>query len=882
MEKAPAQKGLSTDEAETLLEKFGPNEIKETNKVSPLKILFRQVRKNFIIYLLVAAIIISLLVGKQITAYTISVVVLMVIVIGFLQEYRAEKAVASLKNMLMPISIAIRDGKETEVPSSELVPGDIVVLGNGERIPADCEILEEKELRVDESVLTGESKDIRKTTNPEDEEGQLSMGTFIVNGRCLARVVHTGMNTKFGKIANMISTAEKELPLETKINNIAKYMVVIAITVSVLTGLFMFFQADTLNSETITGILILIIALSVSAFPEGFPVVLITTLASGAAKMAKQNAIVNRMSIIETLGETTVICTDKTGTLTQGEMTIRTVYIDKKEIEVTGSGYEGKGEFLYNSEPVVPTSDSSQSTQQLLRAAVICNDTRIERTGVDMEYKVLGTPTEGALLVMAAKAEVFKESIEGNRIEEMPFSSDRKMMSVLFKEKDKNTCFAKGAPEVLLQKCSQILQNGKVEKLTEKERKEMLDLNKTANDKAYRTLALAYKDAPLNDKSYKEEDFVLLGIVAMEDPPREEAAEAIEISQRAGVIVKMITGDNRDTAVSISKQVGLGGNVLLGSEIDQLSDSELSAKIAETTVFARVRPEHKLRIVRALKNSGEIVTMTGDGVNDAPALKEAHIGVAMGKNGTDVSRSVADLTLKDDNFATIVVAIKEGRSIFNNIRKFVSYQLSCNLSELTILFFGVLLSPLLGWEVPLLLALHILFMNLITDNLPAITLGFNPTSKDIMKDKPRKKAQILSKKLIALVLFNGGLMASFTLFAYFFSFNILEKDVETSRTIALVTLIMLEISSAFNFRSFRYSVLGRSLFVNKYLVFASLGSFIATLIVLYTPVRVVFETVPLGLLEWIIPLYAGATIIIIYDLLKMYSNEENTLLADLT
>jgi len=873
--------GLSQEEAKTLLQKFGPNEIKETNKTTPLKILFRQVKKNFVVYLLVFAIIISFFIGKQITAYAISAVVIMVVFVGFFQEYRAEKAVASLKTMLMPVSIVRRGGKEVEIPSTQLVPGDIVILGNGERVPADCEILEQKELRVDESVLTGESKDIPKKISKSSDEGQIFMGTFIVNGRCVAKVLHTGMNTRFGKIANLISTAEKDLPLEKKVNHIAKYMVVVAITVSFLTGLFMLIQADSINSETLTGILILIIALSVSAFPEGFPVVLIATLANGAAKMAKQNAIVNRMSIIETLGETTVICSDKTGTLTKGEMTVKKIFTSQKEFEVSGSGYEGKGDFLYRGNKMVNV-ESEKALSLLLKAAVVCNDAKIERTGIDMEYRVLGTPTEGALLILAAKKEIFREELPGERIEEIPFSSDRKMMSVLYKEKDKNFCFAKGAPEVILQKCTSLIKDKKLEKLSNQEKNKLLEINKKANEKAFRTIAIAYKELPNKATTYKEDEFIFLGLVAMEDPPREEAAEAIEISQRAGVKVKMTTGDNRETALSISKQIGLEGAVLLGSDIDQLTDEELKEKISEVVIFARVRPEHKLRIVKALKSSGEIVTMTGDGVNDAPALKEAHIGVAMGKNGTDVSRSVADLTLKDDNFATIVLAIKEGRAIFNNIRKFVSYQLSCNLSELAILFLGVLLSPLLGWEIPLLLALHILFMNLITDNLPAITLGFNPASKDIMKEKPRKNAQILSRKLFALVLFNGGLMAFLTLATYFFSFNILGKDVQTSRTIALVTLILLEISSAFNFRSFRYLVLTRSPFVNKYLVYASAGSLVATLVILYTSVRDVFETVPLSLIEWGLPLYASGLIIVIYDLLKIYSNEENTLLADLT
>lgn len=857
--------GLTQQEAEILFQKDGPNEIRDLSNTSPIKIFIRQIQKNFIIYLLTTAAIISFFVGKQITAYTIFAVIFMVIIVGFVQEFRAEKAINSLKKMLMPVSIVRRGGREVEIPSSQLVVGDVVILRSGEKVPADCILIETKELRVDESVLTGESKEVKKQVLLGDasEENMIFMGTFIVNGRCVAKVLHTGMNTKFGKIAGLISTAEKKLPLQEKVNNISKYMVAVAITVSILTGILMLFQAESITGEVLTGILILVIALSVSAFPEGFPVVLITTLATGAARMAKQNAIVNRMSIIETLGETTVICTDKTGTLTKGEMTVKKIFVDGKLIEVSGSGFEGKGDFLLEGEAM-----KTKNLELLLKAAVVCNDAKIERTGEDLEYRVIGTPTEGALLIMAAKGGIFAEDLAGRRIEEMPFSSDRKMMSVLFGE-DEQFIWAKGAPEVLLEHCN----------LGPQEKEDVLKINQELNNQAFRTLAIAYKPA---GKEYKEEGLSFLGLVGMEDPPREEISEALLDCQTAGIRVIMITGDNKETAVSVSRQIGLVGNILEGTELDNLSDNELVRVIKEVNIFARVRPEHKLKIVRILKGMGEIVTMTGDGVNDAPALKEAHIGVAMGKNGTDVSRSVADLTLKDDNFATIVTAIKEGRTIFNNIRKFVSYQLSCNLAELTILFIGVLLSPLLGWQVPLLLALQILFMNLVTDNLPAITLGFNPSSKDIMKEKPRLKAEILNSKLIGLMLFNGGLMASFTLFVYYISFNLLDQSAELSRTTALVTLILLEIASAFNFRSFRHKVLTRSPFVNKPLLGASLISIFLTLIIVYSNLGKVFETVPLTLTGWISALIASILILIIYDLLKELSIKGKTLLTDIT
>lgn len=481
----------------------------------------------------------------------------------------------------------------------------------------------------------------------------------------------------------------------------------------------------------------------------------------------------------------------------------------------------------------------------------------------------IGTPTEIALLFAAAKSGRHKEDITRQRLEEMPFSSERKMMSALYQDgaDHRYIVYAKGAPEMLLLKCTKIQVGDEVRVLSAKDKEEIGKLNDSLTGNAYRTLATAYKVT--NDTMYEENDFIYLGLLAMEDPPREEVAHAIAQANQAGIAVKMITGDNKETATAIGKQIGLTGALLTGAEIDQLNDDQLRDKVNDTVLFARVRPEHKLRIVHALQQLGNVVTMTGDGVNDAPALKEAQIGVAMGKNGTDVARSVADMTLKDDNFATIIAAISEGRSIFNNIRKFISYQLSCNLAELSILFVGVLLAPLFGWQIPILLALQILFMNLITDNLPAITLGLNPASKDIMRQKPRKETGLLNGRLIAIILFTAATMATLTLVAYSISLNVLGQSPGTARTTALVSLILIEIASAFNFRSFRQLVLTRSLFVNKYLFIASTLSLIATICIIYTPLRSAFEVIPLSLNSWIIALVAALTIVIIYDLLKL-------------
>ncbi len=872
------EKGLTKKEAGKRLKEYGLNEIKDFSKASILKILLRQIKSNFIIYLLAIAALISFFVGKLVTGYTIIAVIGMAIIVGFIQEYRAEKAISALKGMLVPVSIVIRDGKEQEVQSVNLIPGDILVLRTGEKVPADCLLLEEQELRADESVLTGESKEVRKKAGNErkyTEENMIFMGTHIVNGRCIAKVIHTGMNTKLGKIAGLVSTTEKELPLQKKINKIAKYMAISAVIISVLTGLVMLYLSERITSEVLINILILIIALSVSAFPEGLPVVLITALASGAHRMAKQNAIVNRMSIIETLGETTVICSDKTGTITKGEMTVKQVYDLNSFFEVSGAGYNAKGDFFYKNKKV--DINAEYFFKRLSQNLVLCNDARIERTGEDYEFRTIGSPTEAALLILAAKAGVFREDLKFKRIQEIPFSSERKMMSVLCQIGKDKIIYSKGAPEYLIKHCSFVEQEGKIFKLTEREQRKILKANSVMTSKSLRTLAFAYKkvgakNAAIFSKADLEKDLVLIGLAGMEDPPREEVKEAVRQCKKAGIEVKMITGDHKETALAIAKEIGLRGKLIEGDELEKISDDELAKIIHSISIFARVKPEHKLRIVKALKFKGEIVTMTGDGVNDAPALKEAQIGVAMGKKGTDVSRSVADLTLKDDNFNTIVSAVREGRTIFKNIQKFVTYQLSCNFAELLILLIGVLLSPLLGWQVPLLLALQILFMNLVTDNLPAITLSFNPPSKDVMREKPRRNAELLNKKLMALLIFTGCLLMLFVLSSYYLAYNVLGNSLEYSRTVALFSLICLEIASAFNFRSFRKGVLTRSLFINPYLFYASIISLIATFAIVYSPLNRIFETVPLKIDGLVIAILASLSLIIIFDILKFINN----------
>lgn len=866
-------KGLGSEEALEKLKEFGPNEINESHKTSAIKILLRQIEKNFVIYLLTLTTIASFILGKELTGYVILIVISIVITTGFIQEYKAEKAISALRSMITPVSRVMRGGREREIPSSEIVPGDILILRIGEKVPADCVVLEESNLKTNESVLSGEPTDIKKISAISLDnyitQNIIYMGSYIVSGRCIARVMHTGMNTKFGEIAGMISTAEKRLPLQDKVNNISKFMVVVGLTAAILTGLVLFARADVITPEIIVGILIVVIALSVSSFPEGFPVVLITALAAGVNRMAKQNVIINRMSIIETLGETSVICSDKTGTLTRGEMTVKKIYAGNKTYEVSGVGYETDGELKEGSRKI--DIEKSDLLTRLIKCSVVCNDSNIESIGEKNEYKVIGSSTEGALLILSAKFGLYKENFPNLRIEEIPFDSRRKMMSVLYEENKEKVVYAKGAPEVILSKCSYIQTASGVEKLSTQKKTSILKVNHELASQAFRSLAFSYK---LNSKdTYTEDEFIFLGLAGLEDPPREEVAEAIALCKQSGIKVKMITGDNKQTAVAIANKIGITGDILTGEEMDRISDDELEKSVLGVAIFARVKPEDKLRIVKALKANNEVVTMTGDGVNDAPALKEAHIGVAMGINGTDVSRSVADITLKDDNFATIVTAIKEGRTIFNNIRKFVTYQLSCNLADIYILFVGMIVAPFLGWYIPIISALQILFMNIVTDNMPAITLGFNGRSKDIMQESPRKNAQILTNEFINLIILNGILMGFIAFSVAYISFNVIKFPPEVARTTVLVSMIFVQIANAYNFRSFRYKVLNRGLFVNKYLVFATLISFAATIAIVYSPLRYLFETEVLSIESWFIAICSAFTIIVLFDILKTINNK---------
>lgn len=869
--------GLTSKEAAELLSKYGRNEINQPKHNTPLRILLRQITTNPVIYLMLGALAISLVVGKVATAYVVLGVILIVIGVGFFQEFKAERSIEALKSMITSISTVRRDNREKEIDTRNIVPGDVIILRTGDKVPADCIILDEKELTVDESLLTGESKEVKKTAgkngskkkDAEEEkdsnftqDNMVYMGTFVITGKCTVKAAHTGMNTKFGGIAQSISTVEKKLPLQKKVNALIRQLIFLAIIVSTITGIIMLFDNAPLTYDAVIDILIVVLALSIAAFPEGFPVVLIAALANGAYRMAKKNAIINRMSIIETLGETTIICSDKTGTITTGQMTVSNIFADDKMFNVKVAENELHSDMLFKDEKVLLKDNNV--LEVLVNTAVLCNDAQIGRKD---ENIIIGSPTEKALISLGAKLGVYKEDFESSRIDEKPFSSERKMMSVIVKEGKKTRIYSKGAPDILLKKCKYIYKSDGIKGLTENERKRILSKVYSMSNQSLRNIAFAYKD--INDVIAKdnEEDLIFLGIAGMKDPPRPEVKEAIELCNTAGITVKMITGDSIETAKVIAADIGLKGEILSGQDLDTLTDDELSKVVGKTAIFARVRPEHKLRIVRALKSNGEVVTMTGDGVNDAPALKEAHIGVAMGKNGTDVSREVADMTLKDDKFSTIVDAISEGRTIFMNIQKFSAYQISINIAQL----FLIAIAIMLGLPLPL-LAIQILFMNIISDEITAISLVFNPSAKDVMNIPPRRRSKIITTPVLSFLLLSGVLMTIGATLMFYFTIKVLEFEITEARTTLFVLMTFFAVFNAFNFRSFRKLVMIRSPFINKYLFYAALLSIVLTVVAIYTPINSLFSLTPIGFTAWVFSLLMALLLVVIVDNMKIINN----------
>ncbi|MCM8796680.1 MAG: calcium-transporting P-type ATPase, PMR1-type [Candidatus Omnitrophica bacterium] len=880
-----SNQGLAFGEAKIRLEKYGPNQLREKKGRSALSIFFEQFR-DFIVWVLIGAALVSGFLKEWVDAIAIIAIVIINAILGFIQEFRAEKSLAALKKLSSPSSKVIRDGQRNIIPSHELVPGDLIELEAGDNIPADSRIVWlTSNFSVQEASLTGESTPVLKTTlTLEEKEISLAeranmvyMGTSVSSGKARVIVCETGMQTELGKIAGMIQEIEQEsTPLQKKLEQFGKWIVYLCF---VLVGLVFFLEW--LRGGKLLEVFLTAVSLAVAAIPEGLPAVVTIALALSVQRMVKRHALIRKLPSVETLGCSTVICSDKTGTLTKNEMTVQAVYAEDTLFRVTGIGYAPEGEFLFDDKAI--KIDTYPDLIKTLEAGVLCNGAQLVKD--NSSFKIVGDPTEGAILTAAAKLGIWKERLEQqfSFVEEIPFDSERKKMTIVRKSPDnKLIAFIKGAPDILLNDCLRIEEKGQTRPLTSGDRGRILKVNSDLANEALRVLAVAYRildKAP--DKYAAEEierELTFLGLVAMIDPPREEVKKAIVECKKAGIKTVMITGDHKNTAVAIAKQLGFfqeDSLAFTGEELDKLSDEELYKKVERIPVYARVSPEHKLRIVRAWRKRGEVVAMTGDGVNDAPAVKEADIGVAMGITGTDVTKEVSDMVITDDNFASIVSAVEEGRGIYDNIKKFVHYLLSCNTGEILVMF----VSSLIGWYAPL-LPIHILWVNLVTDGLPALALGVDPVDKKIMQRPPRKPDEaVITKPRAFLMLGQGAFIAFCSLLAFTFVLFIEKEGIERARTAAFIVLSCSQLFHSFNCRNMTESLFKIGLFTNKKLILAVLVSFFLQMSVVYIPaMQKVFKTKPLGIIDWFLviaissfPLLAMEAAKIINKKLKIYS-----------
>jgi Ca2+-transporting ATPase len=870
-------KGLKVEEAKRRLMEYGPNELVEKKKISPLKIFASQF-KNFLILILLAAVAVSAVIGESIDAVVIFAIVIACAVLGFWQEYRAERLMEALKRMAAPMTRVIRGGEEIEVPTRDLVPGDIVVLRAGDRISADSRLIEALNLKTEEASLTGESAPVEKQTESTEKDATVGdrkdmvfMGTDATYGRGKAVVVATGMSTEFGKIAEMVQTVEEPpTPLERRLEKMGKVLVWVLIIVCAIVSV-----VGTARGQPPRDMFILGVALAVAAVPEALPAVVTVALAIGTQRMAKRNAIVRKLPAVETLGCTTVICSDKTGTLTRNEMTVRRLFVNDKTIAVTGEGYEPKGEFWIGSpadKHAISDPQKDDNIALLLRVSALCNDACLKAT--NGKWAIEGDPTEGALLVASAKAWITQEKLNEQypRIGEFPFTSERKLMSTIHTTPEgKKVAYVKGAPEVILEKCTFVLKNDRKKKLSQTEKEAVLRTNQNMASEALRVLGMAYRELPKTKGSPSQKDvesnLIFVGLMGMIDAPREEAIGAIKKCKRAGIKVIMITGDNKDTALAVGKELGLnGGRVLTGAELDEISDVELEKIVEDVSIYARVSPEHKTRIVKSLKRRGHIVAMTGDGVNDAPALKNSDIGVAMGITGTDVAKEASDIVLVDDDFATIVAAVEEGRGIYDNIKKYLAYLLSCNIAEILVIFTAV---GIIGLPLPL-VAVQLLWVNLVTDGLPALALGVDPSDPDVMDRPPRNPNEsVFTPSVKALVVGVGAIILLGTLPLFYWAYGGDELNLIKAQTMAFTLLIMFEMFNAFNCKSEKHSVFKVGPFSNRFLVAAVIGSVFVQLIVVYVPFfHGLLHTTSLGLFDWVLILAISSTVLIAVEIGK--------------
>lgn len=864
-----SNQGLSTQVAVQKLQEHGKNELKKESKTPFTQKLLAQLLDPMIIILVLASVV-SAVVGEVIDSAIIIAIVLINTALSLYQEGKAEAAIEALQKMSSPKAKIVRDGKRVEIDSTELVPGDYVILETGDIIPADLRLVDSANLKIDESSLTGESVPVEKDYK-QTYEGKMEIGdreniayssTIVSYGRGAGVVVETGENTEIGKIATSISTPEKEqTPLQKRLAGLSKTLGILVIGICLLV-----LVVGVLRKHEILEMFMTSISLAVAAVPEGLPAIVTIVLSLGMSKMAEKNAIVKKLLAVETLGTTTVICSDKTGTLTQNEMTVVKAYTDGEVYDVVGTGYNPNGEIVLNNESV--DVKSKKGLNLLANIAALTNDAKLIQN--NEEWGIIGDPTEGALLTFAEKAGYGIEDTNAKyaRVEEIPFDSDRKMMTTFHSEfiKDKVISFTKGAPDIVLSNCKYFLDGEEVKELTEKDRENIMQKNSLFARDALRVLAYAYRewDSIPNEKTTEnvENDMILVGLTGMIDPARPEAKEAIKECKSAGIIPIMITGDHLETGFAIAKELGIAteeSQAIMGRELNELSDEQMRKVVREKRVFTRVSPENKVQIVQALKEEGHITAMTGDGVNDAPAIKKAHIGIAMGITGTDVAKSTAEVILTDDNFATIVHAVEEGRIIYSNIKKFVGFLLSCNLGEVLIVFIAILLNL----PVPL-LPIQLLWLNLVTDSFPALALGVEKGEAEIMEEPPRNPDEpLLDSELKLTIAIQSVAITIATLGAYMLGlqwYGNQEEGVAIARTMAFATLIISELLRSYSARSIKDTLFSIGIFSNRKLVWATLLSLALTLVVMEIPgVRELFKLTPLSLKDWVVIL-VGALI----------------------
>lgn len=849
--------GLSDSEVEKKRKQFGWNELQEGEKQSALMLFISQF-KDFMVLVLLAATLISGLLGEYIDAIAIIMIVLINGCLGFFQERKAEKSLNALRELSAPQVVVLRNGEWSKIPSKEVVVGDILKFSSGDRIGADVRLVHTANLEIEESALTGESVPAVKTIDPITEKnaslGDLTnmafMGTMVTRGNGVGIVTGIGMNTAMGKIADMIQNAETMMtPLQRRLEQLGKILITVALLLTLLVVIAGVVHGHDLYTMFLAGV-----SLAVAAIPEGLPAIVTVALSLGVQRMIRNNAIVRKLPAVETLGCASVICSDKTGTMTQNKMTVTHLWSGGNTWTVSGTGYHPKGNFYKDKEEIVPHKE--KSLYQLLTFGLLCNHAEIQMK--DDEFIIDGDPTEGALLVSAMKAGMTRESIlkQFTIEKEFPFDSTRKMMSVVVKDKNgKRFVITKGAPDVLIGLSESVLWDGKMQSLSLELQREIQSSIENLASKALRTIAVAFK--PLQEytnimhESEAEKGLTFVGVQGMIDPPRPEVKQAIKECHEAGIKTVMITGDHAITAKAIAKQLGIlkgKSKVIEGSALNEMSVDELENVVEEVSVFARVSPEHKLKIVKAFQNHGHIVAMTGDGVNDAPAIKSADIGIAMGITGTDVAKEASSLILLDDNFATIKAAIKEGRNIYENIRKFVRYLLASNVGEILVMLFAMLMS------LPLpLVPIQILWVNLVTDGLPAMALGLDKPEDDVMKRKPRHpKEGIFARKLGWKVVSRGFLIGLVTLLAFLTIYRKNPDQLEYAQTVAFATLVLTQLIHVFDCRSEK-SVFNRNPFGNMYLVWAVISSILLMLIVIYVPsLQQIFHTLPIIPKDWLL------------------------------